>query len=76
MVFSWSYVSKRNKLDITIDDTSEKIQDKVTDIMGPLSKLWVMIENTDSEKDGNAPVVQMDTVLGLTRENCSVNWTM
>ena len=35
-----------------------------------------MIENTNSEKDGNAPVVQMDTVLGLTRENCSVNWTM
>ena len=48
-----------------IDGTFEKIQDKVTDIMGPLSKLWVMIENANSEQDGNAPVVQMDTVLEL-----------
>ena len=31
----------------------------------PLSKLWVIIENADSEKDNNAPVVQMDTVLEL-----------
>ena len=52
-------------MDITKDGTFEKIQDKVTDIMGPLSKLWVMIENSNSEKDGNAPVVQMDTVLEL-----------
>ena len=29
-----------------------------TDIMGPLTKLWVMIENANSENDGNnAPVV-------------------
>ena len=50
---------------MTIDGTFENIQDKVTDIMGPLSKLWVMIENANSEKDENAPVVQMDTILEL-----------
>ena len=33
--------------------------------MGPLSKLWATIENANSEKDGNAPVVQMGTVLEL-----------
>ena len=65
MIFYWSYLRKRKKLDITIDGTFEKIQDKITDIVGPLSKLWVMIENAKSEKDGNAPVVQMDTVLQL-----------
>ena len=30
---------KKKTVDITIDDTSEKIQDKAIDIMGPLSKL-------------------------------------
>ena len=56
---------KKKTADITMDGTFKKIQDKVTYIMAPLSKLWVMIENADSEKDGNAPVVQMDTVLEL-----------
>ena len=56
---------KKETADITIDGTFKKTQDKVTYVMGPLSKLWVMIENANSEKDGNAPVVQMDTVLEL-----------
>ena len=56
---------KKKTVDITIHGTFEKIQDKVADIMDPLSKLWVMIENADSEKDGNTPVVQIDTVLEL-----------
>ena len=43
----------------------KKIQDKATDIVGPLSKLWVMIENANSEKNSNVPVVQMNTVLEL-----------
>ena len=34
--------------DIVIDNTLEKVQDKVLDIMGPLSKLWVMIEQVNS----------------------------
>ena len=32
---------KKNTVDITIDGTFEKIQDKAIDIMGPLSKLWL-----------------------------------
>ena len=36
---------KKKTVDIKIDGTFEKIQDKVPDIMGRLSKLWVMIEN-------------------------------
>ena len=66
MIFYWIFLNKRKKtVNITIDGTFEKIQDKVTDIMGPLSKLWVMIENANPEKDVNASAVQMDTVLEL-----------
>ena len=59
MNFYWSYL---NKLNITIDYTFEKIKDKITDIIGPLFKLQGMIENANSEKDGSAPMIQMDTV--------------
>ena len=37
--------------------------------MGPLSNLWVMMENANSEKDDNRPVVKMDTVLELLEKN-------
>ena len=64
MIFLLELLKQKKKTaDITIDGTFEKIQDKVTDIIGPLSKLWVMVENANSERDGNAPVVQMDTAL-------------
>ena len=36
---------KKKTVDIKIDGTFENIQDTVPDIMGRLSKLWVMIEN-------------------------------
>ena len=66
MIFLLELLKQKKKTaGITIDGTFEKIQDKVTDIIGPLSKLWVMTENVNSEKDGNAPVVQMDTALEL-----------
>ena len=48
---------KKKTVDLTIDGAFEKIQDKVTYIIGLLSKLWVMIENAYSEKDSNVPVV-------------------
>ena len=58
MIFFLELLKQNKKtVDITIDRTFEKIQDKVTEIMGPLSKLRVMIENANSEKDGNAAVV-------------------
>ena len=66
MIFLLELLKQKKKTaGITIDGTFEKIQDKVTDIIGPLSKLWVMTENVNSEKDGNAPVIQMDTALEL-----------
>ena len=40
--------------------------------MGPLSKLWVMTENADLEKGGNAPVVQRDTVLELLEKTVAL----
>ena len=43
----------------------KKYQLKVTDIMGPLSVLWNMIENSTSAKDPEATVVHMKTLLGL-----------
>ena len=30
--------------DSTVDNTLEKVQEKVLDVMGSLSKLWVMVE--------------------------------
>ena len=40
------------------------VQDKVLDIMGPLSKLWVMVEQVDSG-NGSFSTVEMYTVLEL-----------
>ena len=44
----------------------EKVQDKVLDIMGPLSKLWVMVEQVNSgSASGSSSTVEMDTALEL-----------
>ena len=53
---------KNRPQDIAIDNTLEKVQDKVLDIMGPLSKLWVMVEQVNSGS-GSSSTVEMDTVL-------------
>ena len=50
--------------DIVIDNTLEKVQYKVLDIMGPLSKLWVMIEQVNSGS-GSSSTVKIDTVVEL-----------
>ena len=42
----------------------KRSQDKVLDIMGPLSKLWVMIEEVNSGS-GSSTTVEMDTILEL-----------
>ena len=55
---------KKRPQDIVIDNTLEKVQDKVLDIMGPLSKLWVMIEQVNSGS-GSSSTVEMDAVLEL-----------
>ena len=76
MIVYWSYLNKRKKtVDITIDGTFENIHDEVTDMMGPLSKLWVMTENADSKgqhytsgKNGHS--------IRVATENCSVSRTM
>ena len=55
---------KKRPQDIVIDNTLEKVQDKVLDIMGLLSKLWVMIEQVNSGS-GSSSTVEMDAVLEL-----------
>ena len=55
---------KKRPEDIAIDNTLEKFQDKGLDIMGPLLKLWVMIEQVNSGS-GSSSTVEMDTVLEL-----------
>ena len=37
----------------------------MTDIMGPVSKLWVLIENVNTVSGDNAPAVQMEMLLEL-----------
>ena len=57
---------KKKPQDIAIDNTLEKAKDKVLDIMGPLSKLWVMVEQVSSgSASGSSSTVEMDTVLEL-----------
>ena len=53
---------KKRRQDIVIDNTLETVQDKVLDIIVPLLKLWVMIEQVNSGS-GSSSTVEMDTVL-------------
>ena len=55
---------KKRPQDIAIDNTLEKVQDKVLDIIGPLSKLWIMVEQVNSGSGSNS-IVEMDTALEL-----------
>ena len=55
---------KKRPQDIAIDNTLEKVQDKVLDIIGPLSKLWVMVEQVNWGS-GSSSTAEMDTVLEL-----------
>ena len=57
---------KKRPQDVAIDNTLEKVQDKVLNIMGPLLKLWLMLEQVNSgSASGSSSVVEMDTVLEL-----------
>ena len=57
---------KKRSQDIVIDNTLEKVQDKVLNIVGPLLKLWVMVEQVNSgSASGSSSTVEMDTVLEL-----------
>ena len=51
---------KKRSQDIAIDNTLEKVQDKLLDLMGPLSKLRVMVEQVNSGS-GSSSTVEMDT---------------
>ena len=53
---------KKRSQDSVIDNILEKVQDKLLNIMGPLSKLWVMIEQVNSGS-GSSSTVEMDTAL-------------
>ena len=52
---------------IAVDNALEKVQDKVLDIVGPLSKLWVMTEQLNSGS-GSSSTVEMDTALELSEK--------
>lgn len=68
MCFGRIIKTKEKVIDINVDNTFEKIQDNVTDVMGSLSKLWLMIENVNTANDDNEPAVQMDMVLELLKK--------
>ena len=53
---------KKKRQDIVIGNTLETVQDEVLDIMVPLSKLWVMVEQVNSGS-GSSSTLEMDTVL-------------
>ena len=55
---------KKRPQGISIYNTLEQVKDKVLDIMGPLSKLWVIVEQVNSGSSCSS-TVEMDTVLKL-----------
>ena len=57
-------IQKKRPQDIAIDNTLEKVQDKVLNIIEPLSKLWVMVEQVNSG-GGSSSTQEMDTILVL-----------
>ena len=64
-----NYQRKRKKtLDINIVSISENIQEQVTGIMGASPKLWVIIENLNSARAGEAPAALKNTVLELLKK--------
>ena len=60
---------KKRSQDSVIDNILEKVQDKLLNIMGPLSKLWVMIEQVNSGS-GSSSTVEMDTALEPLQKQC------
>ena len=65
---------KKRPQDIAIDNTLEKVHDKVLDIMGPLSKLWVMVEQVNSgSASGSSSTVEIETVLELLRKSSVID---
>ena len=60
---------KKRPQDIAIEYTFEKVQDKVLDIMGPLSKLWAMVEQVNlGSASGISSTVEMNIVLELSEK--------
>ena len=55
---------KKRPQGISIYNTLEQVKDKALDIMGPLSKLWVIVEQVNSGSSCSS-TVEMDTVLKL-----------
>ena len=55
---------KKRPQNIVIDNTLEKVQDEVVELIGTLSKLWVKTEQVNSSS-GSSSTVEMDTVLEL-----------
>ena len=53
---------KKRPQDIAVDNTLEKVEDKVLDTMGPLSKLWFMVEQVNSvSASGSSSTIEMST---------------
>ena len=53
---------KKRPQDIAVDNTLEKVEDKFLDTMGPLSKLWFMVEQVNSvSASGGSSTIEMNT---------------
>ena len=48
---------KHKQKDLDMDSTFEKLQSKDACVMGPLSKLWVLVEETRRSKKGRYPLI-------------------
>ena len=58
---------KKRTQDIAIDKSLEKVQDKILHIIGPLWKLWAIVEQMNSGS-GSSSIAEMDPVLETLRK--------
>ena len=58
---------KRTQKDLDMDSTFEKIQSKNACVMGPLSKLWMLVEEARRSKEKQIPI-DLDNIRAYTEQ--------
>ena len=58
-------LKEKNKNSLAVDEILGKIQERTLSVMGPLSKVWLKLENA---KKSDAPLLSLDKILSLLKQ--------
>ena len=58
-------LKEKNKNSLAVDEILGKIQERTLSVMGPLSKVWLKLENA---KKSDAPPLSLDEILSLLEQ--------